>query len=338
MFLKEFEHCRVKADETVVVVTDMKSRQDYVSAAFMAAAQLGAEPFQVNLPIGGHVTSPSAVQLGGMLRLPKPVVEAIKSAQFCLDLTMEGFIHTPERVEIVKSGTRVLRAGAQPPEILARLMPWDDADEYKKRALNARDKLKSAKIMRVTSPNGTDLTCKVEPKTAFGSYGFSDEPGRWDVWGQNMVSNYPVEVNGKVVMGGGDYVVVPFADYIRSQISLTIKNGYITEIAGDGGDAFIIRDHLESYHDKEAYAISHLGWGLNKKARWGSMMTYDRKPDETGFSANEGRVVWGNFLFSTGPNHHAGRWSPAHYDIGVKDTTISLDGEPTVERGRVVGD
>jgi len=43
LFRKEFELCRVKADETIALLMDLTARPEYVSAAFAAAADLGAD-------------------------------------------------------------------------------------------------------------------------------------------------------------------------------------------------------------------------------------------------------------------------------------------------------
>lgn len=340
MFRKQFENCAVKSGEVVAIVSDLQSRTDYAMAAMEVAREMGCEVFQITLPVMGRGDpgSRGSIKLGGMLRLPRPIVETLKTTNFVLDLTLEGFIHTKERTEILKAGTRILRVGAQPPQILSRLMVWENADYVKQRVKRFANMLASSKYMRITSEAGTDLIAKIAPNATFASYGFSDEPGRWDVWGQQMVSNYPSDANGVVVIQPGDYNVTPFANYHISRVELEIKDNYIVEIRGDGFDARLIRDHMASYNEKDAYAVSHVGWGLNKNALWTNMATYDRSPDTRGVSGDEGRVFWGNFLFSTGPNHHVGRFTQCHYDIAMRDCTIYLDDKLVVEKGKVLND
>jgi len=50
----------------------------------------------------------------------------------------------------------------------------------------------------------------------------------------------------------------------------------------------------------------------------------------------DGRVFEGNFLFSTGPNHAAGRHSGCHFDIPLRSCSIFLDGAPIVIDGIIV--
>ena len=341
MFKRQLLNCKLRSTEVVGIVSDLSSRKDYELAAIIAAQDLGAEVFKITLPVQGRgVVESDSVELGGMLRLPKSVVKALKEANLVLDLTLEGFIHTPERVELQKSGVRILRVGAQHPQVLSRLMAWSDeeAESTKKRVIKHASKIMKAKFMEIISEYGTKLEAELDSTTTFASYGFSDEPGRWDVWGQNMVSNYPLNANGKVVIAPGDYNVTPFAMYHTSKVEFIIRDNYIIEINGDGFDAKLIRDHMASYNDKNAYAVSHVGWGLNRKAKWFNMATYDRAPDERGVSGDEGRVFWGNFLFSTGPNYHKGRFTKCHYDIALGNCTIYLDGELVVDKGRVLED
>jgi 2,5-dihydroxypyridine 5,6-dioxygenase len=340
MFRKQFENCRVEAGDVVAIVSDLRSRKDYAMAAIEASKEIGCDVFQIIIPqMGrGEVGNGGSIKLGGMLPIPEAVVKSLMNSTFILDLTLEGFIHTKERDVLLKSGIRILRAGGQPPDVLSRLMSWNNAKENKERIKKAAEIISSSKYMKIISEAGTDLTSKMSPSATFASYGYSDEPGRWDVWGQNMVSNYPLDTNGVLVIDPGDYNVTPFANYHISKVELVIKDNYVVEINGNGFDANLIRAHMASYHEKNAYAISHVGWGLNKNALWSNIATYDRSPDTKGVSGDEGRVFWGNFLFSTGPNHHVGRFTQCHYDIGMRNCTIEMDGKTVVENGNVLND
>ena len=47
LFRKEFELCNVKAGETIAVLSDLSTRRNYVEAVFAAAAELGADVYQM---------------------------------------------------------------------------------------------------------------------------------------------------------------------------------------------------------------------------------------------------------------------------------------------------
>jgi 2,5-dihydroxypyridine 5,6-dioxygenase len=59
---------------------------------------------------------------------------------------------------------------------------------------------------------------------------------------------------------------------------------------------------------------------------------YDRR-DTNG---TEVRAYAGNFLYSTGANEFAGRFTKGHFDLPVRGCTIALDGTPVVVGGELV--
>jgi len=50
-------------------------------------------------------------------------------------------------------------------------------------------------------------------------------------------------------------------------------------------------------------------------------------------NGTEIRAVAGNFLFSTGANEFAGRYTAGHFDLPVMKTTIALDNIIVVKDG-----
>ena len=82
--------------------------------------------------------------------------------------------------------------------------------------------------------------------------------------------------------------------YVRSAIELTVENGYAARIGGVDAELLRVRGVVQ---DPEAYAISHIGWGLQPRART-TLGLYDREATTIGMDA---RAYEGNFLFSLGP-------------------------------------
>ena len=75
--------------------------------------------------------------------------------------------------------------------------------------------------------------------------------------------------------------------------------------------------------------MSHVGWGMNPNARYEALSMYDLS-DTNG---TELRAVAGNFLFSTGANEFAGRYTAGHFDLPMMGTTIALDGVEVIREG-----
>jgi len=90
-----------------------------------------------------------------------------------------------------------------------------------------------------------------------------------------------------------------------------------------------MRQYLAAWGDREAYAVSHVGFGMNPLARYEALAMYDQR-DTNG---TEIRAVAGNFLFSTGANEFAGRYTVGHFDLPVMKTTIMIDGTVVVKDG-----
>ena len=54
---------------------------------------------------------------------------------------------------------------------------------------------------------------------------------------------------------------------------------------------------------------------------------------DIGDGNRELRAVAGNFLFSTGANEFAGRYTAGHFDLPMMGTTIELDGVAVIREG-----
>jgi len=108
-----------------------------------------------------------------------------------------------------------------------------------------------------------------------------------------------------------------------------VRADFITEISGDGSDAQRMKRYLEGFDDPLAFATSHVGWGLNPAARYEALTMYD-KADLNG---TELRALAGNFLYSTGANEFAGRFTEGHFDLPMMGCTISLDDIVVVRDG-----
>jgi len=324
--------CRVRPGEDVVVLTGEHSHPLNVDAAIRSSTALGATVFRMDLPpkpprgpvAGDRTTYLGVTPLSGN----RLATETLKKAALVLDLM--GLLHSPEQLEILAAGARMLMV-VEPPEILAQMVP---AEHDKARVMAAERLLRGARRMRVTSRAGTDFTVQLGQFKPVPEYGFADEPGHWDHWPSGFITTWPDEgsADGRVVIDVGD-MLFPFKTYVASPIVLDIRGGAIRSIEG-GLEAKYLRRHLESYRDPDAYAVSHVGWGLQPKARWTALGMRD-KAQSLGM---DGRAYYGNFLFSTGPNAEAGgaNRSPCHVDIPMAGCSVSVDGTAVTVDGDVV--
>jgi 2,5-dihydroxypyridine 5,6-dioxygenase len=325
--------CRLERGQCVTVITDPETHPQTLSTAIAGAVSYGAIVNRLEFVPTNAERSLSRDKTAYVGTTPltgnRAALAALKASDLILDMVL--LLHSPEQNEVLAGGSRMLLA-VEPPEILARLVP---TLEDRSRVLAAARKLESARRMRVTSPGGTDLSLALGEYPLLKEYGFVEEPGRWDHWPSGFLATWANEgsANGRLVLDVGD-ILLPQKCYIQSPIELVIESGYVKKVSG-GLDAELLKDYMQSFKDPEAYAISHVGWGMQDRAHWSVMGLYDREAS----IAMDARAFAGNFLFSLGPNTEAGgsRNTPCHMDIPMRRCTIELDGDAVVRDGRVVG-
>jgi 2,5-dihydroxypyridine 5,6-dioxygenase len=330
-FLDTFSLCGISKGDTVAVLSETQSRQINIRLAELALARMGATPFHIVIPTPPQ-TAPVPIRSTGasmVIQDIKPVMNALTGSPIIIDCTVEGILHSPQLPEILKSGARVLMVSNEHPDALERLVPTTDMKDKVRAAVQ---KLKKASTMKVTSSAGTDLKIDLTDTLASGIWGFTDKPGTVSHWPGGVVVTFPKAntVNGTLVLDHGD-INLTFKRYLESQVILTIENDYVVNIDGSGTDAELTRRYFAAWGDREAYATSHVGWGMNPKARYEALTLYD-KNDTNG---TELRCFAGNFLYSTGANEFAGRHTEGHFDIPLRSCSIALDGEFVVKDGEL---
>ncbi len=316
------------------IVAESQSRPVLMQLASLACYDLGAAYSTIVLPTPAQ-TAPVPVKSTGAcnaIQAKRHVIEALKHVEIIVDVTVEGLIHAEEWEEIERSGTRLLTICNEHPEILERTEP--DAGLGPKVALGI-ELLEAAGEMRVTSAAGTDLRVDLGGAPCGGTPGFTTKPGGVAHWPGGLCLAFPGKgaVQGRIVMDVGD-MNLTFKSYLRDRIIFEIRDDYVTDIIGENLDADMFREYLDAWGDREAYGVSHVGFGVNPGARWESLALYDKGDVQ----AVEPRAWAGNFLWSTGSNQYAGRYTLGHFDLPMRHCTVELDGKPVVIRGRLQGD
>ncbi len=330
LFEEEFRRCKLHKDETAIVLSGERSSQAYAKAALQAITNLGAQGFQMHMAPPSAQARPDAKE-GSYVGLTavtgqQLALETLKKADFVVDLLL--LLHSKEQVAILESGTRMLLV-VEPPEMLESRPP---TLELRRQIEAGGEILKQAKTLRVTSQAGTDFEMQIGQYPVITQYGYTDTPGRWDHWPSAFLYTWPNEgsTRGRIVMGKGDFIW-PLNRYLESPVEMTIEGGYIRSIEGQA-DAQLLREQMASFNDPEAYAVSHIGWGVDGRADWNALKT---QPLSVG---TDPRSFAGNVQFSTGPNTEAGgnRHTIAHFDMPMLGCSLSLDGVPVVIDGGVV--
>ena len=326
----ELELCGVLEGETVAVLSQGSERLDYANAFLAAAGRLGAPSFHVRLPdVSSSLAGESGAWTVGATPLAgnRAAIESLKLADIVIDTIF--LLFSDEQLEIQASGTRILLC-MEPVDNLARMRPTPD---LRRRVEAAEERLKQASTLRFTNPAGTDVTYRLGAYPVMTQYGYTDTPGRWDHWPSGFVFTGGADdgVDGKVVIAPGD-ILLPFKDYVRDPVEMTIEHGQIVDVRG-GVEAQLLNDYMDAFGDDPGKnGISHIGWGLMKEARWSGMAT-DRRSIQM-----EARSFYGNVLFSTGPNTELGgaNATPCHLDVPMRGCSLYLDDEPVLVDGDIV--
>ena len=323
---------KVEPGQKVSILCGPHTHPQTLQTATIAAQAAGAVVTRIELQPINAEKAPSRDLMNYLGETPltnNPVaLAAMKNSDIVLDLML--LLFSPEQMEILESGTKILLA-VEPPEVLVRAVPTE-AD--RERVLAASKLLKAAKKMHVTSPVGTDVTFKLGDYPTISEYGFCEEPGRWDHWPSGFLFTFANEggSDGTIVIDRGD-ILLPQKNYVSDKITMQLREGFVRSIEGDI-DAALLREFMEAYKDPEAYAIAHIGWGMQPRCYWHTLSLVDREAT----SGQDARAFEGNFLFSLGPNNEAGgpRTTPCHLDNPSRNCTVKLDDVVVVRDGKVI--
>ena len=325
LFRSELELCRVVEGERVAVLSEGGGLREYADAFLGAAKDLGAEPLDVHLQVEDALDANERLKQIGKSSLAEnsDAMEALKSADMVVDLML--LLFSAEQTAIQEAGARVLLA-VEPFENLKRLFP---SEELRDRVEAGESRLICAEQLRFTNGAGTDVTYELGNRSVLTEYGYTDTPGRWDHWPSGFLATVAREagVHGKVVMDRDD-ILLPQMKKLSQPIEFSIAEGCVTEIRG-GAEADELRHWMDSYHDPRAFAVSHVGWGLNQFAQWTT--------DFPGIGM-DARSHYGNVLFSLGPDTEFGGQNDTqcHLDLPMRNCTLYLDDELILKDGEVV--
>jgi 2,5-dihydroxypyridine 5,6-dioxygenase len=326
LFREGLKTSKVAPGEIVVVYADTFTLPAY-SAAFLAAARdCGADALQVTQPL----LPPQLDQPIGRAKPTPLIIDMMKKADFVVDVSNGGMLYSYEQEAILAAGTRILRV-REPDDVLWRVRPSLDV---KDRALRGAARYREAKQVRLVFEDGSVLTMDRGDRQPVMQYGIADDTGRWDHWGTGLICIAPMEttVNGTLVVSRGS-VLFPFELYMTEDMHIHFKDGAVTGIDG-GREAMMLREYIDRQGDPNARRLSHVGWGLEKRARWETLAM--RGWDNGG--GVETRSVYGNILVALGENSDLGgvNNSKLHIDISIRHGRLELDGQPIVDNGNFI--
>jgi len=326
------ELCKIKSHEKIILLKETLSRELNVTLLEKAFKENGLKYTVIEILSKSSLIDPIIKSTGAsnILDGNDHYLQKLMGNNVIFDLSKEGLMHSKQTKDILSSGARIMSISDEHPEILSRLKP--DLS-LKDRVKDAVSRCRNSSTMKVKSDAGTDLVIDLKNTNTVGVWGWTDRPGTLAHWPGGLVVSFPnsASVNGKLVFQTGD-INLTFKKYFDTEVTFDIENDFVKKISGNGTDKKLIEKYLKSFNDINAYATSHVGWGLNQKARYESLTMYDKAE----INGTELRSLSGSFLYSIGANEFANRFTEGHFDLPMMDCTILLDDNIVVDKGYVV--
>ena len=172
LFRREFELCNVRKGETLVLLSDLGARRDYVAAAFAAAEDFGADVYEMCVNAMPSWTKVGVETVGRC----KGTLEAIKSADMLV-------CPTSRCSRVAEGGARRRHARADGHRRAGRARNADVSAGPQGGRVLRRRAARARQDMRITRPGGTDLTRKAAANTRHDPVRLCRAPGRFDHWG-----------------------------------------------------------------------------------------------------------------------------------------------------------
>ncbi|NLM43206.1 MAG: aminopeptidase [Clostridiales bacterium] len=293
-----------KKDEQLLIVGDEKTSE--LAYSFCVAGR------ECQIPTT-YVEAPA--QTKG--EPPAPVSAAMAEADVEFLLTSMSYSHVNARIEATKKGARIASMPMMNTNIAENYL---DADYpfIKKVSEKLADLLTEAKVIRIVTDKGTDVTLYIEGRTGLADTGDLTQISALGNLPAGEAYIAPLENvgDGKIVVDG----CIAYVGPVEDDVVLTLKDGRIISIEGNKS-ATALKDFL-SDKDDEAWAIAEFGIGTNPAAKIIGHPLVDEK-------------VWGTVHIAFGMNVSMGgtRQSNIHYDCIINSPTVWIDGQKIIDKG-----
>jgi leucyl aminopeptidase (aminopeptidase T) len=299
----------VRDGETILIIVD-QGTSEIGKALFEAARDVRAEAVIVEmLERTSHGAEP-----------PKPVAEAMKTADVVIAATSKSMTYTKARLDASFNGARVASMPTITPEIMCRTMSADYT-KVSERSHKLSDILSKGNYVFLSTPGGTDLTMQISGRIGVADTGMLHQRGAMGNLPAGEAFVVPIEgtAKGQIVID----ISMAGVGRVSAPIKMVVEDGYVTEIIG-GVEADRLSALLQG-KGKEVYNLAELGIGTNDKAIASGSPLEDEK-------------AMGTIHIAIGDNSGIGGTikAPMHLDGVMKDPTLIIDGTTVMKDGRQV--
>jgi len=311
--IKAMTQCAaVKPGENVVIACDT-NKMRLAEALAAAAYAVGGMPTIVAFPpTGAHGR-----------QVPKAVVGACAKSDVFFLPTSWSMTHTDARIEAIKNGARGSTMCEVTEDCLCVGGIQADYEENDRVARKIGALVAKARLIRMTSPAGTDLRGRITGRPVQYETGLFREPGQFAALPNSELNISPVEgtTEGVIV---GDVRVMGYGVTREEPVTIHVKAGKVVKITG-GKAALYLKTTLESFNDPTAYNLAEFAVGLNPFCR-----AYATNLEDLGKLGFGHHGVGSNYAI--GGNVAA----PCHIDVIYSNVTLEIDGKVILDQGKVL--
>ncbi|WP_135823240.1 aminopeptidase [Halorussus ruber] len=287
--------------ESCCIVTDDK-REPIGEALYEVASQVTDDATIVRFPPGAsHGAEP-----------PEPVSAAMAGSDVFLAPTTKSLSHTRARGDANEAGAR----GATLPGITEEVFTTGLDADYETIAQHCEDVLEQvegADEIRVTSPQGTDITFEPGDREWHDDTGIVHDAGDFSNLPAGEVFVSPEDVNGTYVVDG---TMMPHGLLEDGQtLEFDVEDGRVTRISDDE-----IRQSVEEAAEEvgdAAYNLAELGIGTNVAVTElvGSVLLDEKAGGTVHIAIGDDAGIGGDTE------------APIHFDGILREPTVYADGE-----------
>jgi len=298
-----------KKKEKILIISDENKREIGLSL-YKNAIELGHESFYVEM---------KSLQYNGQ-EPPQFIAESMKMADVILCPTTKSLTHTNARRAASALGKRIATFPGITKEVMIRGL---NADYNKVAALTLKltKLMNKTDLIRVTAPNGTDISMSIKGRKTIPSKGLFHNKGESGNLPTGEAFAAPIEGKSEgVFVADGSFAGI---GVLKTPIKVKVEKGLATEITG-GEEANKLINMLEKFGSK-GRNIAEIGIGTNDKVKLSGILLEDEKKLGTVHIAlGDNKSMGGNVNV------------PIHLDGVILKPTVYFDGKIIMQNGKLL--
>jgi hypothetical protein len=324
--------CAARADEAIVVLVDEETAVLLVEAILGGITALGAEADPIVLSM--RPRRPAFADL------PAGAVEALLAADLIIDLTTEPWLYSDS---LTRYADQARNAGSRlalvwgTAESLATIAACPPSPLLTARARRGLGALQDARSIHLRSARGTDFSAALGDPAEYPRGFIGEPPVAAGMIGAPLCASVtapfvPGTARGTLVFACAGRFQGPRNLPLRTRqpVTITVADGRVTGVAGEGGAAVALSDWFASATHDDVHIVMDCNVGFDPRAElvWA---------DNTVVHSFAGGVMVGMgrpYEYRSQGSHRPGY----HLDLMFPELDVDLDGRPFIRAGQFVSE